>query len=71
MYKVVDLFAGPGGLGEGFSSVLTGKGRRKFKIVLSVEKDKYSRETLKKYIIKKAGWPKCFNIHDQEEGKHV
>ena len=43
---VVDLFAGPGGLGEGFSSF---KFRRKtrFRIVLSVEKDGYAHSTLR------------------------
>jgi DNA (cytosine-5)-methyltransferase 1 len=40
--KVIDLFAGPGGLGEGFSS-LQGK---KFEVVLSIEKDVYAHKTL-------------------------
>jgi DNA (cytosine-5)-methyltransferase 1 len=39
---VVDLFAGPGGLGEGFSSV----GNGTFQIVISAEKDKFAHETL-------------------------
>lgn len=38
---VIDLFAGPGGLGEGFASH-----SEKFRIVLSVEKDKWAHETL-------------------------
>ncbi len=42
---VVDLFAGPGGLGEGFSS-LTLDEQRGFKIVLSVEKDGCAHSTL-------------------------
>ena len=33
-YRVVDLFAGPGGLGEGFASY---DGGGKFEIVLSAE----------------------------------
>ncbi len=43
MIPVVDLFAGPGGLGEGFCSF---KKNSKFKIVLSVEKEKFACETL-------------------------
>lgn len=47
MVKVVDLFAGPGGLSEGFS-VFSGKARKKhFDIVLSIEKEKHAFETLK------------------------
>lgn len=44
--KVIDLFAGPGGLSEGFSSV-TQRGGKVFDIVLSIEKDKDARQTLK------------------------
>lgn len=44
-YAVVDLFAGPGGLAEGFSSVGT-SGNRPFRIVLSVEKDPAAHQTL-------------------------
>lgn len=42
---VVDLFAGPGGLGEGFSSQLT-DGTRPFRIAVSVEKDEFAHQTL-------------------------
>lgn len=42
--QIVDLFAGPGGLGEGFAS--SGSGRR-FEIVVSAEMDPVARETLK------------------------
>ena len=38
-FGVVDLFAGPGGLAEGFSAVTDSKGRFPFKIALSVEKE--------------------------------
>ena len=44
---VIDLFAGPGGLGEGFSSILDDNNKRVFDIKLSVEKDKNAHETLK------------------------
>lgn len=43
---VVDLFAGPGGLGEGFPSVYDTHGNRCFKITLSIEKEKYAHSTL-------------------------
>lgn len=43
---VVDLFAGPGGLGEGFSSCTTPEGRLAFKIGVSVEKDPSAHKTL-------------------------
>ncbi|MBT6053389.1 MAG: DNA cytosine methyltransferase [Candidatus Scalindua sp.] len=42
---VIDLFAGPGGLGEGFSSVVNGKNRI-FDIKLSIEKDENAHKTL-------------------------
>ncbi len=43
---VIDVFAGPGGLGEGFASFENG-GTRPFKISLSIEKDPIAYETLK------------------------
>lgn len=43
--KVVDIFAGPGGLGEGFSSFKSGN-YSPFKIVLSAEKDAIAHKTL-------------------------
>jgi len=43
---IIDLFAGPGGLGEGFCSVLDAKDRRMFKIKLSIEKDEHAHQTL-------------------------
>ncbi|WP_325166956.1 DNA cytosine methyltransferase [Pseudomonas sp. MF6776] len=42
--QIVDLFAGPGGLGEGFAS--SGNGQR-FEIVVSAEMDPVARETLR------------------------
>ncbi|MEX0361115.1 MAG: DNA cytosine methyltransferase, partial [Allomuricauda sp.] len=42
---VVDLFAGPGGLAEGFSSIFDEK-RRVFDIRLSIEKDSNAHKTL-------------------------
>ncbi|BCL62790.1 hypothetical protein DGMP_34830 [Desulfomarina profundi] len=43
---VVDLFAGPGGLGEGFSSYKDQTGNKVFDIALSIEKDPYAHRTL-------------------------
>lgn len=45
-FPVVDLFAGPGGLAEGFSAVSASDGRRPFKIALSVEQDQAAHQTL-------------------------
>lgn len=45
-YHVVDLFAGPGGLAEGFSSVRDAAGKRAFVIALSVEKEASAHRTL-------------------------
>ncbi len=42
---VIDLFAGPGGLGEGFASYTRG-GRSPFQVSLSIEKDAAAHETL-------------------------
>lgn len=46
MIPVIDIFAGPGGLGEGFCSLLNSEGRRAFKIALSIEKDENAHKTL-------------------------
>jgi DNA (cytosine-5)-methyltransferase 1 len=43
---IIDIFAGPGGLGEGFSSYLKPSGARAFEIGLSVEKDLWAHKTL-------------------------
>ena len=43
---VVDLFAGPGGLAEGFSACRRTDGRRRYRIALSVEKDRVAHRTL-------------------------
>lgn len=43
---IVDLFSGPGGLAEGFAAFRSPKGRRRFSIALSVEKDRDAHRTL-------------------------
>lgn len=45
-YPVVDLFAGPGGLGEGFASVVDGNNRYRFRSVVSIEREEFSHKTL-------------------------
>lgn len=44
--EVIDLFAGPGGLAEGFSAFGDRKGNRPFNIGISVEKDPSAHRTL-------------------------
>ena len=43
---VIDLFAGPGGLGEGISSVVDVNGHKPFQIGVSVEKEPSAHKTL-------------------------
>jgi len=43
---VIDLFAGPGGLGEGFSSLMCRGSERSFKIKLSIEMNEEAHRTL-------------------------
>ena len=45
-FPIIDLFAGPGGLGEGFSAFTTQEKSRPFRIGLSIEKDYYAHKTL-------------------------
>jgi DNA (cytosine-5)-methyltransferase 1 len=44
--SVIDLFAGPGGLGEGFSAPVAAGGTGRFRIALSIEKDPLAHQTL-------------------------
>ena len=45
-YKVIDVFAGPGGLGEGFAALDYGTGTSLFRLSLSIEKDPTAHSTL-------------------------
>ncbi len=47
MVPVIDLFAGPGGLCEGFSSFLDENGKPVFQSIMSVEKDSEAHKTLR------------------------
>ncbi|WP_330897969.1 DNA cytosine methyltransferase [Sphingobium sp.] len=42
----MDLFAGPGGLGEGFASARNENGKASFRSVVSIERDDFSHQTL-------------------------
>lgn len=44
---IIDLFAGPGGLGEGFSSLTDSTGERIFQIIMSVEMESSAHKTLR------------------------
>ncbi|HSY35618.1 MAG TPA: DNA (cytosine-5-)-methyltransferase [Acidobacteriaceae bacterium] len=46
MIPIIDIFAGPGGLGEGFSSLLDRNQDPVFKIRLSIEKEENAHRTL-------------------------
>lgn len=46
-HLLVDIFAGPGGLGEGFLSRTDAKGSSRFRSALSIEKDADAHSTLK------------------------
>lgn len=43
---IIDIFAGPGGLGEGFTALTDENGDRIFRIALSIEKDTFAHRTL-------------------------
>lgn len=43
---IIDLFAGPGGLGEGFTSIVDKNNKRHFRIALSIERDEFAHKTL-------------------------
>lgn len=45
--QIIDLFSGPGGLGEGFSSCMQADGSRAYKISVSIEKDSAAHKTLR------------------------
>lgn len=47
MIPVIDLFAGPGGLNEGFSSLVDVNGNYIFKTLMSVEKEETAHKTLR------------------------
>lgn len=55
---VVDVFAGPGGLGEGFASCRDAQNRRLFDVALSVEKERFAHRTLTlRKMMRRVGLP--------------
>lgn len=68
---VVDLFAGPGGLGEGFSSVTDENGERHFVLKVSIEKDPVAHRTLSLRALfrsfRKGAVPDCY--YDYVKGR--
>jgi DNA (cytosine-5)-methyltransferase 1 len=50
---VIDVFAGPGGLGEGFASLRDAEGRRRFRLALSIEKDGVACKTLRTRAVRR------------------
>jgi DNA (cytosine-5)-methyltransferase 1 len=45
-YPIIDVFAGPGGLGEGFAATTGDQGVNRFESVLSIEHDEFAHRTL-------------------------
>lgn len=45
-YPLIDVFAGPGGLGEGFSSLTRGEKDACFRSAISIEQDEFAHRTL-------------------------
>jgi len=46
LFPVIDLFAGPGGLGEGFAALFAGRTDKGFSLPLSIEMDPVAHQTL-------------------------
>jgi DNA (cytosine-5)-methyltransferase 1 len=44
---IIDLFSGPGGLGEGFSACTGADGERRYQINVSIEKEASAHRTLR------------------------
>lgn len=57
---VIDLFAGPGGLNEGFSRIRNSEGKRVFNSVISIEMEQWAHETLELRALYR-------RLHDQGE----
>ena len=57
---LIDLFAGPGGLNEGFSSIRDVAGARVFNSVISVEMEQWAHQTLELRALYR-------RLHDHEE----
>lgn len=58
---IIDLFAGPGGLGEGFSSLTDSAGERIFQILMSVEMETSAHSTL----LMRSFFRKIYDLEDK------
>ena len=79
---VVDIFAGPGGLGEGFATFSSRPGYRDFELAVSIEKEHWAHQTLElrsfarqfqdlpplyfDYLLGKASRARLFDAHRRE-----
>lgn len=54
MIPVIDVFAGPGGLGEGFASWSDKRGKKPFQLAVSFEKDAFAHATLRLRAFRRA-----------------
>lgn len=59
-YPIVDVFAGPGGLGEGFTSLKDENGNQRFSDAIAIERDPFSFRTLHLRHFLRAFKPKRF-----------
>lgn len=59
-FPLIDLFAGPGGLGEGFLSHASPEGCASFRSSVSIERDRYSHQTLFLRHFLRAFWEQGF-----------
>ena len=66
MIPIIDIFAGPGGLGEGFSSWRDDRGRSRFELALSIEKEGYAHATLRLRAFRR-----CFGDTPPEEYNRI
>lgn len=65
---IIDLFAGPGGLGEGFSAVRNKLNKPVFSLKVSIEKDRIAHETLSlrsifRRLSQEGTVPECYYDH--------
>jgi len=50
---IIDIFAGPGGLGEGFAALTDAHGQHSFRLALSVEKESIACQTLRMRAVRR------------------
>ena len=71
-YPVVDVFAGPGGLGEGFAICKDDRERHQFVNALSIEKDKFAYRTLLLRLFLRqfpGDWPSSYDDYLRDDIK--